>query len=60
MSNVEYNHIIMKRTRQYSSPETIESGVVLEQGFAQSGEKWYDRAGSGDFDYTIDNDNRWE
>lgn len=50
----------MKKNKEYSCPETIESGVVLEQGFAQSGEKWYDRAGSGDFDYTIDNDNRWE
>lgn len=47
---------LMKRT--YEAPELDPIEIAAEQGFASS-MPWYDEAGTGDFNYGIDDDETW-
>lgn len=46
----------MKRT--YEAPKLDPIEIAAEQGFASS-MPWYDEAGTGDFNYGIDDDETW-
>lgn len=51
----------MKNKNNYAAPDIRKVSVKADSCFANSQpQNWYDEAGTGNFNYVIENDTTWE
>lgn len=49
----------MKKESLYVSPVIEDYSAVAESNFAQSVTEWYQKSGTGNFNYEVENDEKW-